>query len=93
MLDNKQAVSEILDGADVQQVLSKPGIVNEAQTAYDQAWEKRVWDAAKSVFGACNKLWDEMAFAPEKYYHKECQDALNAFSAWYQKFLKVKEVE
>jgi len=91
-MDNKQAVSAILDGADVKSVLDKPGVISEA-TAYDQAWEKKTWDAAKNVFSACNKLWDQMAFAPDKYYHDECQDALNAFSAWYQKFLKVKEVE
>ena len=86
----KYYVDEILEGNEVEKVLNKP--VQEG-SVYDFNWEKSVWDAAKDVHAAAKKLWDLMAFAPDKYFHDECQDALNAFSKWYQDFLKVKEVE
>lgn len=84
-------VQEILDGADVRLVLNKPGLTE--ATAYDASWLEDVHKAAGNVFGADKKLWDLMAFAPDKYFHDELQDALNAYSAWYQKFLKVKKEE
>ena len=85
----EKAVDKILDGVAIQEALNKP-VVNEG-TVYDEKWEQDVHKAAKDVFASCKKLWDLMVFAPEKYYHKECQDALNAYSAWYQKFVSMRE--
>ena len=83
-------VDRILEGENVKHVLSAS--INE-ETAYDAQWLENVHKAAAETFGADKKLWDLMAFAPDKYYKDELQDALNAFSAWYQKFLKVKKEE
>lgn len=88
---DKNVVQEILDGADVRKVLNKPGLT-EAQ-AYDASWLEDVHKAAANVFGADKKLWDLMAFAPDKYFRDDLQDALNAFSKWYQNFLRVKKEE
>ena len=82
-MDKKTLTDRILEGADIKTTLTE-------ETAYDEAWEKKVWDASKDIFSADKKLWDLMAFAPDKYYTDELQDALNAFNSWYQKFLKVK---
>lgn len=76
-------IDKILEGADIKTTLTE-------EMAYDEAWEKKVWDVSKDIFSADKKLWDLVAFAPDKYNTDELQDALNAFNSWYQKFLKVK---
>lgn len=83
-MDSKIATDRILEGADIKSALSE-------ESVYDEKWEKQVWDAAKNVFAADKKLWDLMSFAPEKYNGVALQDALNAFSKWYQDFLAVKK--
>jgi hypothetical protein len=83
-------VDKILNGENIRSVCSNSGLV---EKAYDEKWEQDTHNAAKNVFAACNKLWDLMAFAPDKYFHDDCQDALNAYSRWYQNFLKVKDGE
>lgn len=87
-------IEEILDGVDVRKVLEKPGLSEAVQfdkTAYDNDWLESVHKEAAKVFGADSKLWDLMAFAPREYFRDELQDALNAYSVWYQKFIKIKK--
>ena len=78
-------VDKILKGVPVKEALKVE------ETAYDRDWEQSVWKAAKEVFAADKKLWDLMVFAPDQYKTDDLQDVLNAFSKWYQHFLKVKE--
>ena len=83
-MDKKTLIDRILEGANIKTTLTE-------EMVYDEAWEKKVWDVSKDIFSADKKLWDLMAFAPEKYNRDALQDALNAFSKWYQDFLTVKK--
>ena len=89
-MDEKRIVDKILSGVPVNEALGNEAPGNETSSVYDKKWEKDVWDAAKSLFGAEKKLWDLMAFAPDKYDPDTLQDALNAFNKWYHYFFSVK---
>ena len=85
----KTAVDAILTGMEIKEAIS----LEETPIGYDAEWEEKVHKKAAELFGKQKELWDLMAFAPEKYNRDALQDALNAFSKWYQDFLAVKKGE